>query len=248
MVWNCGGCVYANRTGMVCMAIYMWCNGACWKFQKLCCHSGYCHWDHLGWPWKYDIWGRLKYSWGLPSLMEATKHPWCLYTIDERPGVWMEKVCPVLMRGSPTYPCTKGLPKSCSFSCQTEKCLQSVSPDAPGSRWWPGLPWPFIWATPVFVPGTLKRSFRMSCPLPSHISARVNTWRKIRHALKHLRILGGNLGIWPKTASIKKTSCLRWGTRFHAFSKWIFPWIEKRNSHTLSSQLQWQNFKICWIG
>ena len=86
------------------MAIYMWCNGACWKFQKLCCHSGYCHWNHMGWPWEYDIRGRVKYPWGLSSLMEATKHPWCFYTVDERPGAWMEKVCPVLMRGSPTYP------------------------------------------------------------------------------------------------------------------------------------------------
>ena len=90
--------------------------------------------------------------------------------------------------------------------------------------------------------------FRMSRPLPSHMSARVNTWRKIRHALKHLRILGGKLGVCSKTASIKKTSCLRWGAKIHAFSKWIFPWIDRRNSHTLSSQLRWQNFKICWIG
>ena len=93
-----------------------------------------------------------------------------------------------------------------------------------------------------------REYLRMPCPLPSHMSARVKTWRKIRHALKYLRVLGGNLGIWTKTASIKKTSCIRWGTRFHAFSKWIFPWIEKINYHTLSSQLQWQNFKTCWIG
>ena len=107
---------------------------------------------------KYDIWGRTKYPWGLPSLTEATNHPSCLYTVYERLGAWMEIVCPVLMRGSPTYPCTKGLPKSCSFSCHTEKCLQSVSPCALGSRWWPGLLWPFIWAMPMFVPDTLKRA------------------------------------------------------------------------------------------